>query len=155
MGKRSGKRRSVASRKVYQAIKALQNRTGSSAPEILKYLKSQSGSRKITPLQVKVALARGVKTRHLVRNGAAFKLRAASKKRRRSTRRSRSRSKSRSRSRSRNARRKRRSVKKATKKASRTRRRNTKRTTRRPLSSKRKPAAARKARRRRRRSSRK
>ena len=65
----------IKSQAVYDAIKNLQERGGSSSQGVLKYLKAKSKAGPGAALQVKVALARGVKHGALVKRGNAFKLR--------------------------------------------------------------------------------
>lgn len=67
----------IKSQAVYDAIKNLQERGGSSSQGVLKYLKAKSKAGPGAALQVKVALARGVKHGVLVKRGNAFKLRQA------------------------------------------------------------------------------
>ena len=99
--KRSGKRVALTSQAVYGAIAALKDRKGSSAKAILAYLKAQPKTKRATPLQVRVALARGIKSKAVVRSGASYKLRRASTPTATQAIARRTRSKTRSRSRSR------------------------------------------------------
>ena len=70
--KRSAKRPALTNQAVYNAIAALKDRKGSSAKAVLAYLKSQNATKAVSPLQVKVALARGVKSRALIKSGASL-----------------------------------------------------------------------------------
>lgn len=99
--KGSTKRPALTNQAVCDAIAALKDRKGSSAKAVLAYLKSQDATKAVSPLQVKVALARGVKLRALIKSGASFKLRQVSipkPKAKKVARLTRSRSRSRSRS---------------------------------------------------------
>lgn len=99
--KKAVKRPPLTSAKVLAAIAALKDRNGSSAKAIMAYLLTQRGTKRVTPFQVRIALARAVKEKSLVKNGALFKVvLTSSKSRSRSKSRSKSRSRSRSRSRS-------------------------------------------------------
>lgn len=99
--RKGGKRSALTNVAVYNAIAALKDRKGSSAKAILAYLKAMPGTKNVTPLQVRVALARGVKSKALIKSGMSFKLRRRRKSRSRSRSRARSRSASKTRSRSR------------------------------------------------------